>query len=86
MAGVAAGRLDDRPSGSQQAVAFGGFDHREPDAVLDRAAWVEHLELGQQQRLSFARTQVACHSIDPDEGRPADEIEDGSGVLHRRGV
>ena len=44
-AGVAAGRLDDHGARLDQAVALGGVDHRHPDAVLDRAAWVEYSSL-----------------------------------------
>ena len=44
-AGVAGGRLDDRPARLELPVALGRLDHREPDAVLHRAAGVEVLEL-----------------------------------------
>ena len=76
-------RLDDRAARLEQAGPLGGLDHRQPDAVLDRAAGVEHLELGEQQRLPLERTEVADDARDPDEGRVADEVEDGLGVLHR---
>ena len=46
-AGVAGGRLDDRPARLEQPVALGRLDHREADPVLDRAAGVEVLELGE---------------------------------------
>ena len=59
VAGVARRRLDDRAAGLEQARALGRLDHRQPDPVLDRAARVEHLELGQQQRLALDRAEVA---------------------------
>ena len=53
VAGVAAGRLDDGPARLEEAGALGGLDHRQADAVLDRAAGVEHLQLGEQERLAL---------------------------------
>ena len=48
-AGVAAGGLDDRrPSRLDPALGLGRLDHGHADPVLDRAAGVEHLELGEQ--------------------------------------
>ena len=47
------------PPGLSRPVPLGRLDHRQPDAVLDRAARVEHLELGEQQRLAVARAEVA---------------------------
>ncbi len=44
------GRLDDRPARLELPVALGRLDHREADAVLDRAARVEVLELGEDAR------------------------------------
>ena len=69
VAGVAAGRLDDRAAGLEQARPLGRLDHRQPDPVLDRAARVEHLQLGQDQRLAVARAEVARHP--PGSGRGA---------------
>ena len=86
VAGVAARRLDDRAARLEQALALGRFDHRQPDAVLDRPARVEHLHLRQQERLSIDGAEVAGDPADPDERRVADQIQDGLGVLHRRGV
>ena len=48
-AGVAAGRLDDRgASRLDPPFGLGRLDHRDADAVLDAAAGVEGLELGEQ--------------------------------------
>ena len=47
-AGVAGGRLDDGAAGLEHAVVLGRLDHRQADAVLDRAARVLQLELGEQ--------------------------------------
>src|SRR5207244_12481683 len=49
MAGVARGRLDDRAAGLELAGPFGLLDHGQPDAVLDAAAGVQLLELGQDR-------------------------------------
>ena len=57
VAGVAGGRLDDRAARLEQAGALGRLDHRQADAVLDRAARVEHLELGQEERLALERAR-----------------------------
>ena len=62
-AGVARGRLDDRAAGLQPAVALGGLDQRHRDAVLDRAARVERLELGDQPR-----AQPGADARQPDSG------------------
>ena len=57
VAGVARRRLDDRAAGLEQARPLGGLDHRQADPVLDRAARVEHLELGEEQRLAVRRAR-----------------------------
>jgi hypothetical protein len=72
---VAGGRLDDGAAGLQLAAALGALDHREPDAVLDRAAGILRFEL-QQQR--------AGPGIEPrnlDQRRVADQVEYRRGVL-----
>ena len=84
--GVAAGGLDDRAARLEQARPLRRLDHGQADPVLDGAARIEHLHLGQEQRLAFARAQVARDPADPQQGGVADEIENGFGVLHRRGV
>ncbi len=82
--GVAGRRLDDRAARLEEPRPLGRLDHRQPDAVLDRAAGVEHLELGQDERQSIGRAEVADEPGDPDERRAADQIEDRVRVLHRR--
>ena len=57
VAGVARRRLDDRAARLEQARALGRLDHRQADPVLDRAAGVEHLELGEEQRLALERAR-----------------------------
>jgi hypothetical protein len=47
-AGVAAGRLQDRGAGLQQALLLRGLDHGDRRAVLDRSRRVVVLELGPQ--------------------------------------
>jgi len=44
-AGVAAGRLDDRPAGAQPALPLGRVDHRHRDPVLHRATGVDVFQL-----------------------------------------
>ena len=70
-AGVAGGRLDDRPAGAEAAVALGGVDQVDRDPVLDRAAGVEQLELGDE-----LRRQAGADAAEPDERRVADRVED----------
>ena len=70
MAGVAGGRLDDGAAGSQLAGALGLLDHRQPDPVLDAAARVQLLELGQDGRLEAGGDLVEAH-----QGRVPDEVE-----------
>src|SRR3546814_10591625 len=68
-AGVAGGRLHDRAAGLQLAGAFGILDHRERDAILDRAggigalALVPHLVIG------------AEHPAQPNMRRVADRLQ-----------
>ena len=57
-------RLDDRAARPEQAGALGGLDHRQADPVLDRAAGVEHLELGEDQRLAVGRAEIAGDARD----------------------
>ena len=47
--GVAGGGLDDRPAGLQLARRLRGLHHAQGDAVLDAAAGVEVLDLGQHR-------------------------------------
>ena len=77
-AGVARGRLDDRAAGLEAAVLLRRLDHREPDAVLHRAARVQVLELGEE----LARN-VAGEALEPDDRRVADELEHGRVVAPR---
>ena len=61
-AGVAARRLHDRPARLEELpVSLGRLDHGERDAVLRRAARVEHLELGDERAL-----EVAGGAVQPD--------------------
>jgi hypothetical protein len=45
---IAGRRLDQRVAGRDVATLFGLFDHRNTDAVLDRAAGIREFELEQQ--------------------------------------
>jgi hypothetical protein len=69
-AGVARGRLDDRAARLELSLALGLLDHREADPVLDRAARVEELELGEDPRMARRR-----EPFEPDDRRAADEVE-----------
>ena len=70
-AGVARGRLDDRAARPQAAVALGGLDQAQRDAVLDRAARVEQLELGHELRRQAGADAAQAH-----QRRLADRVED----------
>ena len=68
--GVAGGRLHDRPAGLQLPLALGRLDHRDRDPVLDRAARVEVLELGEHRR------RARGHDVlEPDERRVAHQLQ-----------
>ena len=77
---VPRGRLDDRAARLQQPVALGRLDHRQADPVLDRAAGVQVLELGEDRA-----GHVAGDAIEPDDRGAADELEDAwIRARHRR--
>ena len=81
-AGVAGGRLDDRPAGPQLPLALRRLDHRHPDPVLVRAAGIQVLQLREQGRLDVARDPV-----EPDDRRVADQVEQRRVLAgHRRGA
>ncbi len=77
--GVARGRLDDGAAGSQQPLGLGGVDHAHRDAVLDAAAGVEVLDLGEHPGAGVGRGDAA----EPDQGGVADEVDHGVDVVHR---
>ncbi len=77
-AGVARGGLDDGAAGLQGALALGGVDHRDADAVFDRVAGVEALHLRQHGGLDALN-----HPVQLDERRAADEMEDVLVVVHK---
>ena len=81
--GVAGCRLDDRAAGLEEAGPLGCLDHRQADPILDRTARVQHLQLGQQERLTVGRAKVPREPADPDERRAPDQIQNGLRVLHR---
>src|SRR5581483_4608397 len=77
---VAGGRLDDRPARPELPLALGGLDHRQADAVLDRAAGVQVLELREHLRAAAGR-----ELRQPNDRRRADELEDRwIAARHRR--
>ena len=70
--GVAARGLDDRrAAGLDPPLALGRVDHRDPDPVLDAAAGVERLELGEQLHLETVRNPGEL-----DHRGPADKLGD----------
>ena len=78
---VAGRRLDHRAARLEPAVALGGLDHRQADAVLDRAAGVLRLQL--EEQLAAAGVELR----DLDQRRVADEVEHGgAGRTGGRGV
>ena len=79
-AGVPGGRLDDRAAGLQLPFALGRVDHRDRDPVLDRAARVEELELGEDGR------RVVGHDVlEPNERGVADQLEQRRILARHRG-
>ena len=68
---VAAGRLDHDAAGLQRARALGVFDHRQADAVFDRAAGVGLLHLRPDRRPRPSRAGRA----DRHQGRVTHEVE-----------
>ena len=72
-AGVAGGRLDDRRAPRlDEPVALGGVEHGHADAVLDRAAGVEGLELAVELDVDAVGQQPG----EPDHRRVADRVGD----------
>ena len=76
-AGVAGGRLDDGAARAQAAVAFGGLDHADADAILDRAARVEVFELGDNRGGDVSGERLQAH-----QRSPSDQLDHG-GVCPR---
>src|SRR5439155_340049 len=76
--GVARGGLDDRAARLQLSIALGGLDHRESDAVLDRASGILALELEEK----LARPGVEPRHLH--ERRVADERKDVAHSAMRR--
>ena len=70
-AGIARGGLDDLGLRSEAAVALGGLDHCNADAVFDAAEGVKELRLEGDRGLRAVRDAVEL-----DERRPADGAED----------
>ena len=60
------------PPGCRLSVALGGLDHRQADAILDRAAGVLAFELGEQP----AGAGIEMGQLD--HRRVADEVEGGA--------
>ena len=75
-AGVARGRLDDRAARPEDAAALGVLDHREADAVLDRAARVRPLGLHPHVDLRA----VGVQAVDADVRGVPDGLEDARGL------
>src|SRR5690625_6553507 len=65
--GVATGRLANWPAGPDQAVFLGVLDHLHRDPVLDRAAGVQVLDLGENPC-----RHIAGPRVHPDQGRGPD--------------
>ena len=71
---------DHRAAGPQPAVAFGGLDHGEGDAVLDGAGGVLVFEFDEEP------ADAGVQAGDLDQRRVADEREDGGQrMLRARG-
>ena len=77
--GVARGRLDDRAARLQPALPLGRLDHGQGRAVLDAAAGVEVLELGQEMA-----GNIAAGPVQRQQRGLADEVQKAIGHLHGR--
>ena len=77
MAGIAAGRLYNRPTRTQQALLLTILDHRRANAVLDTAARVEHLHLRQHQR-----RHIVCDMPQAHQRRIAHHLKNGVIIEH----
>ena len=71
--GIARGRFDQNRAGLDPAGGFGGGDHRDPDAVLDRGERVEELAFAQDVGLGPG---VLREAVDANEGSGADRFSD----------
>src|SRR5207248_1865376 len=78
-AGVAGGRLEQLAAGLELARGFGGLDHGQCDAVLDRAGRVLALELRVQ-----AHGRLRRQARQLDERGVAYELEQGAGRAEAR--
>jgi len=74
---VATGGLDDGPTSLENPGLLGCVDHPDGDAVLDTAAGVEVLDLGQNRG-----PDALCHPAQPDQWRVADQAHDRFVVAH----
>ena len=73
--------FDHGAAGLEAALALGGFDDIERDAVLDGAAGVEELHLGGQ-----GAAQAAADVVQPHQRRTADGAENVSLNVQRGGL
>src|ERR1019366_272681 len=76
-AGIAARRFDDDTPRLQEAISFGGVDHRECGPVLRTPARVHRLKF--HQHLNTLRCR---QSIEPNERRFANEVKQGVRYAH----
>src|SRR5205085_3574462 len=74
---VARCRFDDRAAGLERAFALGRFDHRAPDAILDRVTGIQALHLGEHGRFDPLRQTVQL-----DERRVPDKFQYVLFVIH----
>ena len=70
-AGVAAGRLDNRPARFEPPLALGFLDHADADAVLYRAAGVQHLQFGGDRR-----ADPFGHPVQSNQGCVPERVDD----------
>ncbi len=81
-AGIARRRLHDGAAWLEFAGLLGGLDHPQRDPVLDRAAGIEVLDLGQHGRAVARAWQGAGDLAQPQQRRIADEVDQGIVDLH----
>jgi len=77
--GVPRRGLDDRAARLELSVVLGGFDQRQADAVLERAAGLQIFELGEEHGPAGP-----AELLEADDRRAADELQHGRVVARHR--
>ena len=79
--GVAARRLNDGSAGLKQTFLFGGIDHPNRNAILDRTTRVQVLDFGQNDG-AVLRHDALGDLVQADERRISDQLDNRIHVVH----